>query len=98
MSCATAEGFRLGRFYPTLQVDVREYERWQARDVTRLAACRECELALLCGGGCARLVANRGGRLTEDIVCPPMVNRRDLQVFVDYYLSRRAHAAPDQAR
>ena len=98
MSCATADGFRLGRFSPTLQLDVRELERWQARDVTRLAACRQCPLAPLCGGGCARLVANRGGRLAEDVVCPPMVNPRDLQVLVDHYLSRRPHDAPEQAR
>lgn len=98
MNCSEAEGFRLGRFFPTLELDRSVMTAWTNRDVQRLRACRECPLAMLCGGGCTRLVARNGGNLTDDVVCPPMVNLKDLQVLLDYYLpliveSQREHAS-----
>jgi radical SAM protein with 4Fe4S-binding SPASM domain len=86
MNCGGAEGFRLGRFYPELEIDERVLLAWKGRDALHLRPCRECQLGLLCGGGCSRLVANRGGDLATDVVCPPMVNVADLQVLLDHYL------------
>ncbi len=86
MNCGEAEVFRLGRFFPELLIDEGALRAWTARDVRRLPPCCECPLALLCGGGCSRLVANRGGDLAKDVVCPPMVNLADLQVLLDHYL------------
>ncbi len=88
MNCAEADGFRLGRFHPKLALDEAALAAWTARDTALLRRCRECDLAPMCGGGCARVVAIRGGRLADDVVCPPMVNHKDLQVLVDHYLPR----------
>lgn len=86
MNCYGAEGFRLGRFLPNLEINERAMGMWSSRDVFSLPACRECPLALVCGGGCARLVVNRGGDLATDVVCPPLAGMPQLQALVDYYL------------
>ena len=54
-SCPRAVGdttFSIGRFVPELKF-TKAYEAWFNRDVLSIPRCRECELALLCGGGCA---------------------------------------------
>jgi len=54
-SCPRAVGdttFSIGRFVPELKF-TKAYETWFNRDVLSIPRCRECELALLCGGGCA---------------------------------------------
>jgi len=54
-SCPRAVGdrrFSIGRFVPTLQFN-ENYEQWFHRDVLSIPTCRSCDLALLCGGGCA---------------------------------------------
>jgi radical SAM protein with 4Fe4S-binding SPASM domain len=98
MNCSEAEGFRLGRYYPTLEIDRSVMTAWTSRDVLHLGPCSECPLALLCGGGCARLVARRSGDLTNDIVCPPIVNRKDLQVLLDYYLPLILESQREQSK
>lgn len=86
MNCCEAEGFRLGRFHPKLEIEERVLESWLSRDVARLDPCNECSLALICGGGCGRMVASAGGDLRNDVICPPMANREGLEVLMDYYL------------
>ncbi len=54
-SCPRAVGdklFSIGRFIPELQFN-ETYEKWFNRDVLSIPTCRDCTLALLCGGGCA---------------------------------------------
>ncbi|MBU7034523.1 MAG: radical SAM protein [Theionarchaea archaeon] len=54
-SCPRAVGdteFSIGRFVPQLEFN-EKYHQWFNRDVLSIPECRECELALLCGGGCA---------------------------------------------
>lgn len=101
MNCYGAEGFRLGKFFPRLEIDEQAMTTWAARDVGTMPACHECPVASLCGGGCARLVVNRGGDLTRDVVCPPMARIPDLQVLVDHYLPlimQKRRGAADQGR
>ncbi len=86
MNSCEAEGFRLGRFHPTVEINEDLLAKWRDRHVLRLGPCKECPLALLCGGGCTRLALRGGGDLRDAVVCPPMVRMRDLQVLVDYYL------------
>jgi radical SAM protein with 4Fe4S-binding SPASM domain len=90
MNCYGAEGFRLGRFFPKLEIDEEAIKMWSSRDVSSLAACSGCRLAFLCGGGCARQVINRGGNLATDSVCPPLAGTAQLQTLIDYYLPRIA--------
>jgi len=54
-SCPRAVGdrtFSIGRFIPELQFN-ENYDTWVNRDVLSIPKCQECDLALLCGGGCA---------------------------------------------
>ncbi len=56
-------GEELGTFYPEEKKDQARIEEWQERDVTAIADCRECSLALACGGGCAAVARNKTGNL-----------------------------------
>lgn len=54
-SCPRGVGdrtFSIGKFFPELAFD-SNYEHWFSRDVLSIPQCRECDLALVCGGGCA---------------------------------------------
>lgn len=54
-SCPRGVGdktFSIGRYTPVLQFN-ENYEQWFNRDVLSIPDCQLCELALLCGGGCA---------------------------------------------
>lgn len=85
MNCSEEEGFRLGSFYPERKLEKGVMEIWTNRDILNLKSCQECPLALLCGGGCSRLVAQMRADMRNDVVCPPMVGLKDLQVLFDYY-------------
>lgn len=54
-SCPRGVGdktFSIGRFIPELEFN-GNYELWFGRDVLSIPTCRECDLALVCGGGCS---------------------------------------------
>ena len=54
-SCPRGVGdktFCIGQYTPALHFN-QPYEQWLNRDVLSLSGCKSCELALLCGGGCA---------------------------------------------
>ncbi len=53
--CPRAVGdkrFSIGQYIPDLQFG-ETYNQWFNRDVLSIPKCRECNLALVCGGGCA---------------------------------------------
>ncbi|HEQ72037.1 MAG TPA: SPASM domain-containing protein, partial [Spirochaetia bacterium] len=65
------EGEELGTFHPVIAKDNDRIARWQERDVTAVAACRDCPLQLACGGGCAAVARHTAGDiLTPD--CRPV--------------------------
>lgn len=43
----------IGRFWPNYEIDEELASLWNNRTVFTMPACSECELALICGGGCA---------------------------------------------
>ena len=54
-SCPRGVGdktFSIGRFIPELKFN-EKYTQWFNRDVLSIPKCRECDVALVCGGGCA---------------------------------------------
>jgi len=57
------EGESLGTFYPEVSLDEDTVEEWQERDVTVIPECRNCNLQLACGGGCASVAKNNSGKL-----------------------------------
>jgi len=52
-------GEELGTFYPKVSLDIETVNSWQQRDVLSVAACRNCNLQLACGGGCASIAFNK---------------------------------------
>ncbi|MBN2339834.1 MAG: radical SAM protein [Deltaproteobacteria bacterium] len=62
---------QLGTFYPTVSKQEETILEWQDRDILAIDKCRECHLALVCGGGCGSLAKNSNGALhTPD--CRPV--------------------------
>jgi len=88
MNGCSLNEYETGRFYPTLQLNEIILEDFISRDITKLSLCSQCSIALLCGGGCTRLVLQNGKRLKCDNVCPPMANMDYIQVLADYYMPK----------
>ena len=53
----------LGTYYPEVQLDVEKVEEWEQRDILSIKECKNCELQLACGGGCASIAKNNNGML-----------------------------------
>ncbi len=73
--------FKLGTFYPEFQLkeDVKE---WQQRSVLTIPECQECEVSLICGGGCGAVAKDRHGKvLAPD--CHPI--KELLTIGLNYY-------------
>jgi len=53
----------VGTFYPSVSLDQEAAAAWEMRDVTTISGCKDCNLQLVCGGGCGSLAKNRCGKL-----------------------------------
>jgi uncharacterized protein len=56
-------GSSLGTFYPEVTLQKDKIIEWEERDVTVIDECKNCNLQLACGGGCAAVAFNRAGKL-----------------------------------
>jgi uncharacterized protein len=74
--------FRLGTFAPEIWRDQAAIDRFRQRSVFTIPACAQCELAPVCGGGCAA-VAWRNYRDTMAPDCRPV--RELLGLGTSYY-------------
>lgn len=73
--CTAACGrrdLRVGSFYPQVELAEEAVRRWQQRDIFTIPGCRDCQVALICGGGCGVVAArrNNGDYLAPD--CRPI--------------------------
>ncbi len=59
-------GEKLGSFYPKVELFDRKIERWQQRDIMHIEKCHDCNLQLICGGGCGSIAFNQN----QDILSP----------------------------
>ena len=59
------KGEELGTFYPEVTLNTEAVEAWQDRDITTIAACKDCSLALTCGGGCGSVAKNKNGSVSS---------------------------------
>jgi len=55
------KGEELGRFFPERVMYQNRIDEWKDRDILSINECRNCNLSLLCGGGCAAVAKNRNG-------------------------------------
>lgn len=54
---------KLGSFYPEVNLNQSLVEEWEERDVLSIEKCKDCEVQLICGGGCASIAKNQFGSL-----------------------------------
>ncbi|MBP6230660.1 MAG: radical SAM protein [Paludibacteraceae bacterium] len=79
------KGEELGTFYPTVSHNEKQIEGWQNRDVTTIEECKTCDVALICGGGCASVAKNKNGHVnTPD--CRPI--KELLSLGSSYYFNK----------
>lgn len=65
-SCTATVGKKdecLGTFYPEIKTDEDAIELWQERDILAIEECKNCSVALVCGGGCGSVAKNNNGSL-----------------------------------
>lgn len=41
----------------------KEVKEWQERSILTIPECRECEVGLICGGGCGAVAKDRLGKV-----------------------------------
>ncbi|OFY59799.1 MAG: hypothetical protein A2Y87_07840, partial [Bacteroidetes bacterium RBG_13_46_8] len=72
----------LGTFYPDVMLKEEKVSEWEKRDVLSIPECRDCNLQLACGGGCASVAKNNTGCLNAPD-CRPV--RELLEMGMEYY-------------
>lgn len=78
------KGEELGTFYPHITHNESLIAEWQNRDITTIEACKNCEVALACGGGCASVAKNKHGHVNSPD-CRPI--KELLSLGAAYYFS-----------
>lgn len=53
----------IGQYHPVLELDEDRCRAWANRTVFAIEECRDCDIATLCGGGCAHMALRDHGRL-----------------------------------
>lgn len=53
--------YKLGSFYPQFEFKQSEVEQWQQRNVLNIPECRNCDVSLICGGGCGVVAKEKNG-------------------------------------
>jgi len=54
-------GEELGRFHPTVELNEERIAQWQDRSTLTLPQCQDCEVNLVCGGGCEAIGRQQHG-------------------------------------
>ena len=73
------EGESLGTFFPEVKQFTDAIEEWTDRDILSIPKCRDCNLALICGGGCASMAKNYNGTLNSHD-CRPVTELLELGI------------------
>ena len=75
--------FKLGTFYPAVNLNNDQIAEWQSRNVLNIPECQDCQHNIICGGGCGVVAAHKNGSvLSPD--CRPIQALVDLGV--NYYI------------
>jgi uncharacterized protein len=73
------QGESLGTFYPEVKKYTEAVEEWQERDILSIPKCRDCNMSLICGGGCASMAKNYNGSL-QSHDCRPVTELLELGI------------------
>ncbi|MHB1653968.1 MAG: radical SAM protein [Desulfitobacteriaceae bacterium] len=55
--------YKLGTYYPDYSLRNKQVKEWQERSILTIPECRECEVGLICGGGCGAVAKDRLGKI-----------------------------------
>ena len=76
--------YRLGTFWPEVELDMDVINTWKSRDVKHIQKCNDCQYDVICGGGCGVIAANKNN---GDILSPDCRPVKDLiDMGVNYYI------------
>jgi uncharacterized protein len=84
-ACCNMRELSYGRFHPKLRLNEDVIEAWHSRNVFSLPQCRDCKMALFCGGGCTRTALHYGNSLKEGVACPTAITEKEIQTVFNYY-------------
>ena len=59
------QGEELGSFFPSVKLNQDAIDEWQYRDIMSIPGCKDCNLSLACGGGCAAVAKNKSGMIVS---------------------------------
>ncbi|MHB8841054.1 MAG: radical SAM protein [Candidatus Aquicultor sp.] len=88
--CMGSKELAIGEFKPALKLYDEAIKMWNGRNVLTLDECRECDIALLCGGGCAYSALVVNGDINK-----PVCNRarETILAYLDYVKDELADLA-----
>lgn len=89
------EEYRLGKFYPEIELEENSIKIWQQRSVKTIPECKECKYDVLCGGGCGVVAANKhdGSILSPD--CRPI--QQLLEIGINHYIDEIKAMSEDES-
>lgn len=92
-SCGREE-YRLGKFYPEVELQETAVKTWQRRSVKTIPECKDCKYDVICGGGCGVVAANKheGRVLSPD--CRPIQELID--IGVNHYIDEIRNMSEDE--
>lgn len=83
--CTASTGqdeFKIGTFYPEYTIKEKEAKEWEERSVLTIPECKDCDVSLICGGGCGAIAKDRTGRV-QGPDCRPI--KEILTLGLKYY-------------
>jgi len=91
-SCGQKQ-FSVGRFLPELDIDQDELRKWRNRTILNDPECSDCDVNLICRGGCAFQAYYEKGSISAH-VCSPI--KEILEQALKHYLPELVKIAEDQ--
>ena len=76
------EEYKLGTYYPEYHLKEQEVKQWQERNISTIPECRECDVSLICGGGCGAVAHNQFSKILAPD-CRPI--KEVLEIGLRYY-------------
>lgn len=88
--CIGKKNLAVGEFRPSVKLYDQTINMWSNRNVLTVDKCRECDIALLCGGGCAYSAIAVNGDINK-----PVCNkaRETIFAYLDYMKDELASIA-----
>ncbi len=80
------KGEELGTYFPKVTLKQDIVDEWEERDVLSIPECKNCSLALACGGGCGSVAKNNHDGRIQSPDCRPV--QELMEMGISYYFNR----------